>query len=167
MKKKDSAIRNDFLLTPSHLSECGFSDSAMRLFADAIRRIVTRGMTGLLPSSILLWAIIRWEYTSEDELLRRCVSDYGQFYVDVEESLKPYSEKLVSFMDFASLSNVVVTSQEVAQIQGYPRHVVPHYVVIAIASSDDVGGEILNRYGATRKKLLAMSRIIYEEMRSN
>lgn len=152
MDHKSSPIKNDESLADRSLRENGFSDWAIRILADSVDRVVARGMTGRIPTSILLWSVIQWEMTPERELLTMCIADFNAFRAHVEQSIQKFSEKPVPYIDFADVSGVAINSRDVAEKEAR-TYIDTLDLIVAISMSDDIGGRILHAHGAGQQAL--------------
>jgi hypothetical protein len=97
-----------------------FTDDAQRMLRSVGERARERGMFGVLPPSLLLWTMLRWERKIGIVVLERCGVNLKELERDVEaelELLPPTHERQI--LDFGKICEIAVFACEEAKGLGY------------------------------------------------
>jgi ATP-dependent Clp protease ATP-binding subunit ClpA len=135
------------------LSARSFDDGARRIVLDAKGRTHARGIRGMIPNTIVLWSMLRWERKLAVAAME-ALADVGSIEREVELLLKAVpSTPRFSAMDFIQVQELC--EQAVLQAAATGRdYVGSEHLLLALLVDDRAEvAQLLTRHSVTAEKV--------------
>jgi ATP-dependent Clp protease ATP-binding subunit ClpA len=140
----------------SWLQERSFTRDASLVLAHSVQRASSRGMLGVIPPSIVLWSIIRWEKKLGISILESCGANSRFLEEEIEADLtrQPSHGQLV--MDFDEVSKIALAAYSESRKLGYKYVGTEHLIWALLLADDGFLRSLFEKHALTREHYLSV-----------
>lgn len=151
--------------TTEYLQSLSFTDDAVRIVLGTFDRAIARGMTGIIPSALILWSMLRWEKKLGVGAIEALLGDLHSLELAVDVLLVDIGTRpLNEFIDMSCVNTITDAAVIEAKSMG-TSYVGTEHILLALLQDNDAGLRALFlRFGVNRDKVvLALTSLIRSE----